>query len=60
MIVNFFSDFCYPGGLSIHQGEVALILNEKYNVDIRICIPWPLRYDMKSHKDLIENCEKLE
>ena len=53
MVVNFFSDFCFPGGIPVHQGELALILNKKYGCDMRICVPWPLRYDMDEHKELI-------
>lgn len=53
MVVNFFSDFCFPGGIPVHQGELALILNKKYGCDVKICVPWPLRYDMEEHKESI-------
>lgn len=54
MIINYFSDFCFPGGIPVHQGEIAKILDSQFNHEIRICIPWPLRYDMVEHKNTIE------
>lgn len=58
MIINFFSDFCFPGGIPVHQGEIAKRLSEIYHDDVRICVPWPLRYDMAEHKTLINKADK--
>lgn len=59
MVINFFSDFCFPGGISVHQGELAKVLDKKYGCNVNICIPWPLRYDMKEHIDLIEKYKEI-
>ena len=55
MKINFFSDFCFPGGIPVHQGELALHLSKMYGHENRLCIPWPLKYDMNSNKEYIEN-----
>lgn len=59
MKVNFFADFCYPGGLTIHQGEVAAVLHRTYGVDVRLCVPWPLPHDIAAHRELLETAENL-
>lgn len=58
MVINYISDFCFPGGIPVHQGETASILSEKYGCEVRICVPWPLRYDMEEHKSFIRNAMK--
>ena len=58
MIINYISDFCFPGGIPVHQAEIASILSEKYNCEMRICVPWPLRYDMDEHKSFISDAMK--
>lgn len=58
MVVNFISDFCFPGGIPVHQAEIASILSEKYGCEMRICVPWPLRYDMEEHKNFIYNTKR--
>lgn len=58
MIINFFSDFCFPGGIPVHQGEIAKSLTDLYHDEVRLCVPWPLRYDMNEHKCFIENADK--
>ena len=58
MVVNFISDFCFPGGIPVHQAEIATILNEKYGCEIRLCVPWPLRYDMDEHKNFIYDAKR--
>lgn len=59
LIVNFFSDFAFPGGIPVHQGELASWLIKKYNCEVRICIPWPLRYDMECNKEIFCNADRL-
>lgn len=54
MKINFISDFCFPGGLAVHQGEMALRLEAMYGHEMRICVPWPLPYDIPEHRIFIE------
>lgn len=54
MIINFFSDFCFPGGIPVHQGILAERLHTLFGHTVRVCVPWPLLYDVKEHKQLIE------
>ena len=58
MIINYFSDFCFPGGIPVHQGEIAKRLTELYHDEVRLCVPWPLRYDMDEHKLLIKTADQ--
>ena len=58
MIINFFSDFCFPGGIPVHQGELAERLSVLYGHTVRVCVPWPLLYDMEEHKQFIEKVDK--
>lgn len=58
MVINYISDFCFPGGIPVHQGELARIFSEKYGFKMRICVPLPLRYDMEEHKNFICNAIK--
>ena len=59
MVINYFSDFCFPGGIPVHQGLMAEELI-KLGHKVNICVPWPLRYDMEENKDfIIQNIEKL-
>ena len=60
MVINYFSDFCFPGGIPVHQGLMAEELI-KLGHKVNICIPWPLRYDMEENKDfIIQNIDRLE
>lgn len=58
MIINFFSDFCFPGGIPVHQGELAERLTVTFGHRVRICVPWPLLYDMDEHRRFIETADK--
>lgn len=58
MIINYISDFCFPGGIPVHQGEIALRLSRLFGHEIRLCVPWPLRYDMAQHKLFIEQADR--
>jgi glycosyltransferase involved in cell wall biosynthesis len=51
MVINFFSDFIFPGGIPVHEGNLAVWLKKKYDCEVRLCIPWPLRYDMECNKE---------